>query len=91
MSTETETTVTTPPAPTTTDPLLAAVRAGVRVHDLGRPLSVGMSQSPNHPPYWHSLPRRHGDMVRELMPHLMTNHEREFVLIIKLLENAAVE
>ena len=64
MSTETETTVTTPPAPTTTDPLLAAVRAGVRVHDLGRPLSVGMSQSPNHPPYWHSLPRRHGDMVR---------------------------
>ena len=23
-----------------------------------------MPQSPNHPPYWHTLPRRHGDMVR---------------------------
>lgn len=49
---------------TTTDPLLAAVREGVTVHDLGRPLSIGMPQSPNHPPYWHTLPRRHGDMVR---------------------------
>ena len=46
------------------DPLLAAVRAGVRVIDLGRRLTVGMPQSPNHPAYWHSLPRRHGDMVR---------------------------
>ena len=46
------------------DPLLAAVRCGVSVYDLGRPLSVGMPQSPNHPAYWHSLPRRHGDMVR---------------------------
>jgi kynurenine formamidase len=59
-----ETTVTTPSARTRTDPLLEAVRAGIRVHDLGRPLSIGMPQSPNHPPYWHSLPRRHGDMVR---------------------------
>ncbi|MDT9593601.1 cyclase family protein [Nocardioides zeae] len=49
---------------TTTDPLLAAVQQGVEVHDLGRPLSIGMPQSPNHPAYWHSLPRRHGDMVR---------------------------
>ncbi|MCR1783753.1 cyclase family protein [Nocardioides carbamazepini] len=49
---------------TTTDPLLAAVRQGVEIHDLGRPFTVGMSQSANHPPYWHSLPRRHGDMVR---------------------------
>lgn len=49
---------------TTTDPLLAAVRQGVEIHDLGRPLTIGMSQSPNHPAYWHSLPRRHGDMVR---------------------------
>ena len=24
----------------------------------------GMPQSPNHPRYWHSLPRRHGDMMR---------------------------
>ncbi|MEO3789252.1 cyclase family protein [Nonomuraea sp. B10E15] len=46
------------------DPLLAAVRRGVTVYDLGRRLSVGMPQSPNHPAYWHSLPRRHGDMVR---------------------------
>ncbi|MBW9208451.1 cyclase family protein [Mumia sp. zg.B53] len=44
--------------------LLDAVRAGVRVVDLGRRLTVGMPQSPNHPPYWHALPRRHGDMVR---------------------------
>jgi kynurenine formamidase len=47
-----------------TDPLLLALSAGVRVVDLGRPLTVGMPQSPNHPAYWHSLPRRHGDMVR---------------------------
>ncbi|MBB4908642.1 cyclase family protein [Actinophytocola algeriensis] len=38
--------------------------AGVRVFDLGRPLFRGMPQSPNHPPYWHTLPRRHGDGVR---------------------------
>ncbi|MFD5824138.1 cyclase family protein [Lentzea sp. NPDC060358] len=41
-----------------------ALGAGVRVFDLGRPLYRGMPQSPNHPPYWHTLPRRHGDMVR---------------------------
>ncbi len=44
--------------------LLEAVRAGVRIYDLGRQLTVGMPQSPNHPPFWHTLPRRHGDMVR---------------------------
>jgi kynurenine formamidase len=49
---------------TTTPSLLDAVRAGVRVVDLGRTLTVGMPQSPNHPAYWHALPRRHGDMVR---------------------------
>lgn len=48
----------------TADPLLRAVREGVRIYDLGRPLTIGMPQSPNHPPFWHSLPRRHGDMVR---------------------------
>jgi kynurenine formamidase len=32
--------------------------------DLARPFEVGMPQSPNHPRYWHSLPRRHGDGVR---------------------------
>ncbi len=47
-----------------TDALLAAVRAGVRTYDLSRPYEIGMPQSPNHPAYWHSLPRRHGDQVR---------------------------
>jgi len=68
MSTRREPMVTTTaPLPASADrgdPLLEAVRRGVRVHDLGRPLTVGMPQSANHPPYWHSLPRRHGDMVR---------------------------
>jgi len=44
--------------------LLDLVGDGLRVFDLGRPLTVGMPQSPNHPAYWHALPRRHGDMVR---------------------------
>ncbi len=47
-----------------TDALLDAVRAGVRVVDLGRPYFSGMPQSPNHPPYTRTLPRRHGDIVR---------------------------
>ncbi|MGH8995324.1 MAG: cyclase family protein [Acidimicrobiales bacterium] len=47
-----------------TDPLLDVVRAGLRVYDLGQPMFRGMPQSPNHPPFWHVLPRRHGDMVR---------------------------
>lgn len=47
-----------------TDSLLDAVRKGVRTIDLGRPLFTGMPQSPNHPKYSHTLPRRHGDMVR---------------------------
>lgn len=46
------------------DPLLAAIGGGLRIFDLGRMLTVGMPQSPNHPPYWHALPRRHGDVVR---------------------------
>ena len=48
-----------------TDALLAAIRAGIRTYDLSRPYEIGMPQSPNHPAYWHSLPRRHGDKVRE--------------------------
>lgn len=48
----------------TTDALLELVTRGVETVDLGRPLFRGMPQSPNHPPYWHTLPRRHGDMVR---------------------------
>lgn len=46
------------------DQLLKAVSAGLTVIDLGRQLSVGMPQSPNHPQFWHTLPRRHGDMNR---------------------------
>lgn len=46
------------------DPLLDVVRNGIRLFDLGRPMFVGMPQSPNHPAYWHTLPRRHGDTVR---------------------------
>lgn len=47
-----------------TDALLDVVGAGVRIFDLGRPMFVGMPQSPNHPAYWHTLPRRHGDRLR---------------------------
>lgn len=50
-------------APATTA-LLDAVAGGLEIHDLGRMLTVGMPQSPNHPAYWHAMPRRHGDMVR---------------------------
>ncbi|MRK02360.1 cyclase family protein [Aeromicrobium sp. S22] len=46
------------------DALLDAVLGGVDVVDLGRQLRVGMPQSPNHPQFWHTLPRRHGDMIR---------------------------
>ncbi|AOW93946.1 cyclase [Rhodococcus sp. WMMA185] len=46
------------------DQLLEAVAAGVTITDLGRQLRVGMPQSPNHPSFWHTLPRRHGDMTR---------------------------
>jgi len=53
--------VSEPGSPTT---LLDLVAAGVTTYDLGRPLFIGMPQSPNHPAYWHSLPRRHGDLVR---------------------------
>lgn len=49
---------------TGTAALLDLIGEGATVHDLGRPLQVGMPQSPNHPPFWHSLPRRHGDAVR---------------------------
>ncbi|MGC4891582.1 cyclase family protein [Micromonospora sp. NBC_01392] len=57
-------TVETIPSERRGDVLLAAVEAGVRVFDLGRPLRIGMPQSPNHPPFWHTLPRRHGDSYR---------------------------
>lgn len=44
--------------------LLGLVQRGVRCYDLARPYEIGMPQSPNHPAYWHTLPRRHGDGVR---------------------------
>lgn len=46
------------------DPLLDLIGRGIQVFDLGRPLFVGMPQSHNHPQFMHTLPRRHGDMVR---------------------------
>lgn len=46
------------------DAIVQAVGGGVTIVDLGRPLFNGMPQSPNHPAFWHSLPRRHGDIVR---------------------------
>jgi len=47
------------------EPLLEAIAAGLVVYDLGRPLFNGMPQSPNHPSFCHTLPRRHGDQVRK--------------------------
>lgn len=49
----------------TTDLLLTAVGAGVEIHDLARPMQVGMPQSPNHPEFRLAMPRRHGDKIRE--------------------------
>ncbi|MBF6331188.1 cyclase family protein [Nocardia transvalensis] len=46
------------------DPLLAAVRAGVRLIELGQPFFTGMPCSPNHPGFRMTLARRHGDAVR---------------------------
>lgn len=46
------------------DRLLDALAGGIRVYDLGRPLFVGMPQSPAHPEYRLVIPRRHGDLVR---------------------------
>lgn len=39
-------------------------RSGLQVIDLGRPLFLGMPQSPNHAQFRMALTRRHGDMVR---------------------------
>ena len=43
---------------------MADALSGWRQFDLSRPYRIGMPQSANHPRYWHTLPRRHGDMVR---------------------------
>lgn len=53
------------PVPVADTSLLDAVRRGVTVFDLARPMVVGMAQSPNHPTYRLSMPRRHGDRVRD--------------------------
>ena len=49
---------------TTTEQLLDAVASGIRVYDLARPMRAGMPQSPNHPKFSLTMPRRHGDSVR---------------------------
>ena len=49
---------------TTSDALLDAVSAGVRLVELGQPFFTGMPCSPNHPGFRMTLIRRHGDMVR---------------------------
>ena len=38
---------------------------GQRILDLSRPMVLGMPQSPNHPEFRLSMPRRHGDNVRD--------------------------
>lgn len=48
----------------TTKQLLDAVAGGVRTYDLARPMVAGMPQSPNHPTFSLTMPRRHGDGVR---------------------------
>jgi kynurenine formamidase len=42
----------------------AVLAAATRIVDLSRPMVLGMPQSPNHPEYRLSMPRRHGDTVR---------------------------
>ena len=46
------------------DSLLDAISSGITIFDLGRPLFAGVPQSPNHPNFLRTLPRRHGDVVR---------------------------
>ena len=45
--------------------LLAAIANGLQIIDLARPMTVGMPQSPNHPAYSLTMPRKHGDKVRD--------------------------
>lgn len=47
------------------DPIALAIEGGLEVFDLGRPYTLGMPQSPNHPAYRHALDRRHGDRIRD--------------------------
>ena len=58
----------TPPLDTAAEPAgpdaAGVLAAGTRIIDLSRPMALGMPQSPNHPEFRLSMPRRHGDMVR---------------------------
>ncbi len=49
----------------TTAASLLELLGDATVHDLGRLMYNGMSQSPNHPSFRHCLDRRHGDRVRD--------------------------
>jgi kynurenine formamidase len=49
---------------TQVDPLIDLVARGIVVFDLARPMVAGMPQSPNHPRFSLSMPRRHGDVER---------------------------
>ncbi len=48
----------------TSNALLDALASGLQVHDLARPYLPGMPQSPNHPEFRMTMPRRHGDAYR---------------------------
>jgi kynurenine formamidase len=43
---------------------LIAGLTGATLVDLARPMKLGMPQSPNHPEYRLTMPRRHGDAIR---------------------------
>lgn len=44
--------------------LFAALKRGVEVYDLAHPMFNGMPQSADHPAFYMSVARRHGDLVR---------------------------
>jgi len=44
--------------------LLDLIGSGITTYDLSVPMQQGMPQSPNHPEYRLTMPRRHGDNVR---------------------------
>lgn len=46
------------------DSLLDALRDGITIYDLGRPLEAGMPQAADHPQFRMTLSRRHGDLMR---------------------------
>ena len=47
-----------------TDPCSTPCAGGLGVVDLGRPLTGRHAAVAQPPAFWHTLPRRHGDMVR---------------------------